>query len=327
MIAQNRVMVRTGRGRFNVHRTGGTGSPVLLLHPLAMAGAVWDPLARDLAAAGYQVVAPDARGHGGSAWDGGGFTVADLAADAAAITEELGIGPTHVVGLSMGGSTAIVLAATRPDLVGRLLLADTTACYGPGRRDSWAERARKATGVPREKQLEFQLDRWFTGDFPCRNPEEVARVTRIFLATDSRAHAAACRALGDLDATDLLPRIMAPTLVLVGEDDYATPPAMARTIANAVPGARLLVVPGARHFGLIERRDLWPLVVAHLTGDTPTQDVARTADPATAGATNRASAAGAREPMDTTGTTGTADAAEPAGRPGTARTGKAGSDD
>lgn len=283
------MIVATGRGRFNVHRTGDTGSPVLILHPLAMAGSLWDPLARDLATAGYQVVAPDARGHGGSGWDGGDFTVEGLAADAASLIEELGIGPTHVVGLSMGGSTALVLTATRPDLVGRLLLADTTACYGPGRLATWADRAVKAAGVPREKQLGFQLDRWFTDGFPERDPAEVRRVSQIFLATDSRAHAAACRALGGLDATALLPRIKAPTFVLAGEEDYATPPAMARTIAEAVPGARLRIVPAARHFSLIERPDLWPLVAAHLAGDTPAPE---TAEPATAPATTDATGAG-----------------------------------
>lgn len=300
------MIVETGRGRFRVHYTGGTGSPVLLLHPLATAGSVWDPLARDLAAAGHRVVAPDARGHGGSDWDGEDFTVGDLAADAAAIVEELALGPAHVIGLSMGGSTAIVLAATRPDLVGRLVLADTTACYGPGRLGSWAERARKATGVSREKQLDFQLDRWFTGDFPGRNPDEVARIARIFLATDSRAHAAACRALGDLDATALLPRITAPTLVLAGEEDYATPPAMARTIAAGVPGARLRIVPGARHFGLLERPDLWPLVAAHLAGSPVPADAGTTGTAAAGPAAGTAHAAGTPDGAATPDATGRA---------------------
>lgn len=261
------MIVTTGRGGFKVHRTGDVGPAVLMLHPLALAGSVWDPVARHLGAC-HRVVAPDARGHGGSPWNGGDFTVEDLAADAAAIIEALDLGPAHVVGLSMGGSAALVLAATRPDLVDRLVLADTTACYGPDRLEKWAERARNAIEVPRERQLDFQVDRWFAADFRERRPAEVERVGEIFVATDSRAHAAACRALGGLDATALLPRIQAPALVLAGEEDYATPPAMARTIADGIPGARLRILSRTRHLSLIERPDLWPAVADHLAKDT-----------------------------------------------------------
>lgn len=266
------MILTTGRGRFSLHRTGDDGPAVLMLHPLALAGSVWDPMAHHLSG-DHRVVAPDARGHGDSGWDGADFTVEDLAADAATIIETLGAGPAHVIGLSMGGSTALVLAATRPDLVDRLVLADTTACYGAGRVETWAERAGNAAEVPRERQLDFQRDRWFAEEFRERRPDEVERVAKIFLATDSRAHAAACRALGALDATALLPRIEAPTLVLVGDEDYATPPEMARTIADGIPGARLHVLRSTRHLSLIERPDLWPAVEEHLnTGEDAVRD-------------------------------------------------------
>lgn len=257
------MIVQTSRGRFGVRLTGGAGAPVLMLHPLALSGDVWDPLARELGPR-HRVIAPDARGHGASSWDGEDFTIEDLAADAASVIEELGTAPAHVVGLSMGGSTAIVLAATRPELVDRLVLADTTACYGPDRVEKWAERARTAASVPREKQLVFQVDRWFAEGFRSARPDEVERVSKIFTATGSLAHAAACRALGGLDATGILSRITAPTLVLAGEEDHATPPEMARVIAEGVPGAELRILPATRHLSLIERPGLWPDLAAFL---------------------------------------------------------------
>ncbi|NLU75001.1 alpha/beta fold hydrolase [Streptomyces sp. HNM0575] len=260
------MIVETSRGRFHVRRTGDHGPPVLMLHPLALSGAVWEPVAQYLGES-HRVAAPDARGHGGSGWDGEPFTVADMAGDAAAVIEELDLGPAHVVGLSMGGSTAVVLAAARPDLVEGLVLADTTACYGPGRVDTWAERARKALATPRKEQVEFQLDRWFSPDFLHRNRAEADRVAGIFRATDSRAHAAACTALGDLDATGLLGGIRARTLVLVGDEDYATPPAMAEALADGIPGATLRVLPATRHLSLVERPGTWPLIARHLAGD------------------------------------------------------------
>jgi 3-oxoadipate enol-lactonase len=165
----------------------------------------------------------------------------------------------------MGGSTAIVLAQRRPDLVARLVLADTTACYGPDRVEQWTERAEKAVGVPREKQVAFQTDRWFSPAFQRECPDEVRRVSDIFVATDSRAHAAACHAFADLDATAGLGDITSPTLVLVGRDDYATPPAMAQVLAAGIPDAHLEVRDDTRHLSLIERPELWSLVRRHLT--------------------------------------------------------------
>jgi 3-oxoadipate enol-lactonase len=259
------MIVSTLRGHFAVEPSGHGGRPVILLHPLALGGAVWGPFAQYLAER-QAVVAVDARGHGESTWDGAAFTVDDLAADTAAIIDTMGTGAVDVIGLSMGGSTALILAARRPDLVHRLVLADTTACYGPDRVRQWAERAERAEYTPRDEQLLFQRERWFSKRFRRERPTEVDRISRIFAATGSRAHAAACRALGALDATHLLAGIRADTLVLVGGEDFATPPAMAQDIAKGIPTARLRVLDHTRHLSLIERPDIWPAVAAHLAG-------------------------------------------------------------
>lgn len=257
------MRVPTPRGVFEVATAGAGGRPLVALHALALSGRLFDPMAGVLGE--HRVVmAPDARGHGGSEWDGEPFTIADLADDVAAVVEATADGPVDLVGLSLGGSTAIVLAQRRPDLVARLVLADTTACYGPDRAETWAERARRAVEVPREDQLAFQVDRWFTPAFRKRRPDEVARVSDLFLATDAHAHAAACHAFGGLDAEPGLPTIAAPTLVLVGHDDYATPPTMAKTLATAIPDARLEVLEDTRHLSLVGRPDLWAEIASHL---------------------------------------------------------------
>ncbi|HEX2131783.1 MAG TPA: alpha/beta hydrolase [Actinophytocola sp.] len=239
-------------------------STVLLLHSLAMSGEQWRPLA-DRLEPHANVVAMDVRGHGKSRWDGTPFTVEDLAEDAAELIA--GDGPVAVAGMSMGGCVAVALAGRHPELVSRLVLADTTADYGPDKATAWAQRADNATGKPRDKQLEFQLDRWFSPAFLEREPAEVKRLADIFVATDSRAHAQACRALGAFEGTDLLPSITADTLVVVGEHDYATPPAMAETLAAGIPNATLKVFENARHFSLFEAPGALDLVAAHLLGD------------------------------------------------------------
>jgi 3-oxoadipate enol-lactonase len=242
----------------------GSGPLVVLLHPLATAGEVLRPLVDELAS-DFRVVAPDARGHGASTWDGAAFSVPDLADDVAALVERLDAGPARFAALSMGGCTAIALAIRRPDLVESLVLADTTADYGPDKAAAWAERAEKAVAVPRETQLAFQLDRWFSPRFRAERPAEVDRVSRIFVATDSRAHAAACDALGRYDDARRLSEITAPTLVLVGADDYATPPSMAETLHAGIAGSRLHVLPETRHFSLVENPHARELARLHFT--------------------------------------------------------------
>jgi 3-oxoadipate enol-lactonase len=235
------------------------------MHPLALSGRFWDPIATVLGQHA-QVFAWDARGHGGSDWDGRPFTIEDMADDAAAVLREIGGGaPARVGGMSMGGCTAVALAERHPDLVERLLLADTTACYGPDREATWAERARNVQSKPRQEQIGFQIARWFSDAFREQHPDEVQRLVDIFLATDSAAHAAASLAMGGFDGTAELGTVTADTLVVVGEEDYATPPAMAQVLVDGIATSRLEVLDGARHMSLLERPDFWPTLAAHLS--------------------------------------------------------------
>jgi 3-oxoadipate enol-lactonase len=254
-------MNRQTAGRLSLLRTG-SGEPVVLLHPLALAGELWRPFGERFA--GFEVFAVDLRGHGESGWDGKPFSIEDMADDLAESLDALGVSGIHLFGMSMGGSVAMTLAGKYPDRVRSLVLADTTAWYGEDAPSNWAERADRAANVARAKQLPFQLDRWFSEGFRETAGEEVERVCRIFLNTDSRVHAAASVAMGHLDARPLLPSITAATLVLVGEHDYATPPSMAEDLANAIPGAKLAVLPDLRHMSLIEQPELAETIRRHM---------------------------------------------------------------
>ena len=246
------------------YRRAGRGHPLVLLHPLALSGQAWGGYAGRLASS-FEVITPDARGHGNSGWDGQPFGLTDLGDDVAALLDGLGIASAFVTGMSMGGSTAVNFAGRYPARVDGLVLADTTAWYGDNATATWAARAEGVVATPRGQQVTFQADRWFTEEFRQRNPDEVSRVAGIFLRTDSRAHAAACRALGTMDSRDLLPGITAPTLVITGEEDYATPPAMGQAIADGVARGSAQVLPSLRHLSLIEAPGLARLTAKFLT--------------------------------------------------------------
>lgn len=246
------------------YRRGGSGPPLLLLHSLALSERMWESVIADLTAA-HDVIAVDFRGHGASTWDGSPFTVEDLAADLRDLLDSLDIARCHVLGVSMGGSVATVFAAAYPDRVDRLVLADTTAWYGPDAPASWAERSRAAASTPREEQVPFQVDRWFSEQFRRVDPATVSRVVGIFLRTSPRAHAAACQALGALDARDRLGSIDAAALVVTGAEDYATTPAMGQTLADGITGSTFQVWPELRHFAILESAELRRQVLAHLS--------------------------------------------------------------
>jgi 3-oxoadipate enol-lactonase len=259
------VIVTTERGDIGILDVG-EGQPVLLMHPLALSAELWRPLVESQP--DLRFIGLDAPGHGQTPWDGRPFTVEDMADDAAAVMDALDLPFAAVVGLSMGGTTAVVLAGTRPDRVSSLALVDTTACYGEDRVSEWESRAQRASTVPRSEQLKFQVDRWFSPSAVERDPASVDRVCEIFAATDSGAHAAACRALGGADATGLLAAITAPTLVVVGSDDYATPPSMARDLHAGIDGSRLEELEGSRHLSVLDDPRSWQLVTEHIRTTT-----------------------------------------------------------
>jgi 3-oxoadipate enol-lactonase len=247
------------------YRRSGSGRPLVLLHPLALSGAVWGDFAGRLSET-FDVIAPDARGHGDSGWDGEPFGLDDLADDVAMLLDGLGLPSASIIGMSMGGSTAVSFAGRYPDRAAAMVLADTTAWYGPQAPRTWADRAQGVLTRPRERQVPFQVDRWFTEIFRQRHPDRVNRVVRIFLRTSSLAHAQACRALGAMDSRGLLAKIAASTLVVTGAEDYATPPPMGRAIADGVPDGEARVLDGLRHLSLVEQPDLAGPAAAFLSG-------------------------------------------------------------
>ncbi|MDX3904996.1 MAG: alpha/beta fold hydrolase [Pigmentiphaga sp.] len=227
---------------------------IALVHSLAMDHSFWDPVAarlNDHAA----VVAIDARGHGKSAKPAGPYRVETFADDLAAVLDALGWDAAVVGGASMGGSVALAFGIHHPARTAALGLFDTTAWYGANAPADWEARGQKAVQEGLGSLIAFQETRWFTDDFRRDHPDIVAHCKQVFLANDVPAYRETCRMLGSMDLRAGLAGISAPTHILVGEEDYATPVAMARQLADAIPASRMRVLPHARHLSPLECPD------------------------------------------------------------------------
>jgi 3-oxoadipate enol-lactonase len=241
--------------------------PLVLLHPYPADGTFWDRMRRELAG-DCPVWTPEAPGFG-SAPVQNDWSIAD-AADRVAelIAEGAPGGRADVMGLSMGGYTALALAVRHPERCRTLILADTR-----GDADDAAARQGRADGIAaiRAGRIEDYLD----GLLPRLVAPNAAGDVRNELARCARRQApgALTSALGALatrpDRSADLPGIGVPTLVIVGSEDVLTPPPLARALADAIPGARLAEIPGAGHMSALERPAEVARLVDSMRGPVP----------------------------------------------------------
>jgi pimeloyl-ACP methyl ester carboxylesterase len=240
----------------------GAGEPILLVTGTSASVGLWTPAIIGGLAADHQVIAYDHRGMGASSPHTEPVSMASLAADAAALLDELGTGPVHVIGWSLGSAVAQELALARPELVASLVLYGTWArgdgfqrCLTAGLRSPWehgdVEGAFAALGVAFSPELL---------DSPSFE-QLAASVLLLFPRTDARIRAVVHQWDANLahDTLDRLPGIDRPITVLVGEQDILTPPRQARVVADALPDAHLVLVqgPGSSHSLHVERPDEW----------------------------------------------------------------------
>lgn len=225
---------------------------LVLVHSLGLNQDVWEE-AGALLASRAQVLTYDARGHGEATKSPGPYTIGFFADDLAAVLDAVGWSSAIVGGVSMGGNVAQAFASIYQDRTQALALFDTTAWYGPEAPANWESRARQAETQGLASLVDFQVTRWFSDETRRERPELGARCMQIFLSNDVACYAATCRMLGALDLRDRITHIQVPTLIAVGEEDDATPPAMAEGIQAAIAGSTLHVLPKTRHLSPLER--------------------------------------------------------------------------
>jgi 3-oxoadipate enol-lactonase len=242
---------------------GPADAPVLLMGgSLGTSLEMWDG---QLALAdALRLVRHDHRGHGRSPVPRGPYEIEDLGRDVLALLDALEIERASYCGLSIGGMVGMWLGAHAPERIERLVLICTSAHLPPA--EGWADRAatvREAGTV--DAVADAVVARWLTPAYAEQRPELVAELRAMLVATDPEGYAECCGAIERMDLRDELAGVRAPTLVISGADDEATPPEHQRLIADAIPGARLETVAPAAHLAVVEQpARVNELIAAHL---------------------------------------------------------------
>ena len=232
----------------------GQGHPVVLLHPVGLDLTCWTAQVQVLASE-FRVLRVDLRGHGRSAVPPPPYTLGGLASDVHALLHHLGLFPAHVIGLSVGGMVAQLLALEYAQDVSSLVLADTNSTLPQDARPAMIERGEAARREGMARVVDSTLQRWFTEGF--MQSDVVATCRERLLADDATGWAATWRAISELDTEPRLKEIKVPTLVITGELDVSAPVSRARAMADLIPGALLHVVPGAPHMAPLEQPQLF----------------------------------------------------------------------
>ena len=237
--------------------TGGSGEPVVLLHGFLFDGPQYEAIVESVQDR-YRCLAVDFPGQGRSGSSPLGYSTEDLTEVITGFLDAVGLGAVHLVGLSMGGFTAMRIAARRPDLVRTLALLNTSA--RPHARKKFPKQLALA-GVARAVGTAvgpvtagIEQEMYAPGFLSDPATADLRAVWRRRWADADRA-ALVATLLGFMrrkDFRDELGSITAPTLIVAGEADLSLPPEQSIEIAEAIPGSRLVVLPGAGHSTAIE---------------------------------------------------------------------------
>jgi 3-oxoadipate enol-lactonase len=227
--------------------------PVLLLNSLGSDMSMWDGQLGALSQR-FRVIRCDTRGHGRSPVLPGPYTVDDLGADVLELLDSLRIGRVHVAGVSLGGMLAMWLATHAATRVDRLALVCTAAHFPTPQ--TWAERAALVRAGGTGAVADAVVARWFTPDYVAREPERVAAARAMIAATPAEGYAGCCEVLAVADMRPQLGAVRAPTIVVSGAGDPASPPERGHELATGIDGASIVVVPDAAHLAPLERPDV-----------------------------------------------------------------------
>ena len=234
---------------------GAESAPTLVFsNSLGSDHRIWDsalPYLRDK----FQIIRYDQRGHGLSDATPAPYAIRDLVDDFAGLLDRLNIDNAYVCGLSVGGMIAQGFAASFPQRAHALVLCDTAMQIGPA--SIWNERIAVIQKDGISALTDAIMERWFTQAFRESRVTEFSGYINMLERTPVEGYIGTCCAIRDADLREAAAAIRRPTLVLCGDQDLATPPDLARRLAEAVAGAKFSLIEGAAHISCVEQPELF----------------------------------------------------------------------
>ena len=234
----------------NVEVEGPANAPVLMMsNSLGTNLHMWDDQAPAFSKQ-FRLVRYDRRGHGKSEAPQGPYTMDRLGRDVLSIADALGVKRFNWCGLSMGGMVGQWLGANAPDRLEKLIVSNTHYYYGD--KQPWHDRIKFAQDKGLAALAPMQMERWFTKSFREKNAQAIARISEMFVATPLGGFIGCCEAVRDMDFRQSTPTITVPTMVIVGSQDPATPPAAGEDIHKMIKGSTLVAIDAA-HLSNVEQ--------------------------------------------------------------------------
>lgn len=253
-----------GHGALTAVRTG-KGPDIVLLHSLLADRHAYDPVLPQLAAK-HRVTLFNLPGFHGSQ-----PTLLALMDAYVAIIEdgfdEFGISKDAIlIGNGFGGTVALAFALAHPERIAKLILSDAAACFPEEGRAQFAAMANKVMEGGLGAIAEIAAKRVFSPAYLAAHPEKIEERKQVLLGIDPTAFLAACTILQEVDMTKNLARLKTPTLVVCGEQDQATPPALNRVIADKIPGAKYVELAGCGHCPPLEQPEAFIKAIKAFVG-------------------------------------------------------------
>jgi len=253
-----------GHGSLTAVRTG-SGPDLVVLHSLLADRHAFDPVLPALAAK-HRVTLFNLPGFHGSQ-----PTALALLDNYIAVIEdgfdEFGIGKDAVlIGNGFGGTVALGFALAHPERISKLVVSDAAACFPPEGRQQFAVMAEKVSVAGLGSIAEIAAKRVFSPAYLAAHPDKIEERKNVLLGIDPKGFQAACKILQETDLVPLLRHMKVPTLVLCGEFDQATPPALNKQVADGIAGCRYAEMPGCGHCPPLEQPEQFIAVIKDFVG-------------------------------------------------------------
>jgi 3-oxoadipate enol-lactonase len=234
---------------------------VVLLHGLGATGESWRLQFKPLIDAGFRVIAPDCRGFGRSSCPKPCKSIKEMALDLIQLLQELNVEKTNLAGISMGGTVALQMTIARPDLIERLVLVNTFSKLRPPSLSGWLYFAFRfflvnTMGIP--AQARAVAARIFP--YPEQESFRQSLYEQVVQA-NPRCYRASMRALARFNIENRLSEITSPTMVITGEKDSTISPMLQSMMAEAIPDARHIIIPGGGHGVCVDQSEAFNQVL------------------------------------------------------------------